>query len=120
MANPDLWYLGADASVRSCNNIDLLPPTSIETLQHASEQPSGNRKCLKKNGNWSDEQLRQAKQVVDKGARISSTTDFYGILVSTLQSHVHGITLTRKRDKMSILTTVEEGKLVAYLHKMAN
>jgi hypothetical protein len=33
---------------------------------------------------------------------------------------VHGIILTRKRGIASILTAVEEGKLVAYLHEMAN
>jgi hypothetical protein len=75
---------------------------------------------MRKNGNWSGNQLCRARRAVDKGAWISSAADFYGIPVSTLRSHVHGIILTRKRGIASILTAVEEGKLVAYLHEMAN
>ena len=75
---------------------------------------------MRKNSNWSDDQLHRARRAVDKGARISSAADFYRIPVSTLRSHVHGITLTRKRGKASVLTALEEGKLVAYLHEMAN
>jgi predicted deacylase len=70
--------------------------------------------------NWSDEQLRRAKRVVDKGARISNTTDFYGIPMSTLRSHVHGIIMTRKRDKALVFTAIEDVKLVVYLHEIAN
>jgi hypothetical protein len=79
-----------------------------------------NRSGKKRNGNWSDDQLQRAKWAVDKGARITSAADYYGIPRSTLRSHVHGITLGRKRGKSSVLTESEERKLVTYLHDMAN
>jgi hypothetical protein len=79
-----------------------------------------NRSGKKRNGNWSDDQLQRAKRAIDKGARITSAADYYGIPRSTLRSHVHGITLGRKRGKSSVLTESKERKLVTYLHDMAN
>ena len=74
----------------------------------------------KKNENWFDNQLQHAKCLVDKGARITSAVDYYGIPRSTLRLHIHGIILGRKRGKSSVLIKSEERKLVTYLHDMAN
>jgi hypothetical protein len=89
-------------------------PESVPATQGSS------RGEVKKNGNWSDLQLHRAKQDVDRGARITSAVDFYGIPCTTLRSHVQSITLGRKRGKTSVLTPSEEKKLVTYLHDMAN
>jgi hypothetical protein len=101
----------------SCDH-NILPesqqPQSVPARQGSS------RGEVRKNGNWSDLQLHRAKRAVDRGARITSAADFYGIPRSTLRSHVQGITLGRKRGKTSVLTPSEEKKLVTYLHDMAN
>jgi hypothetical protein len=114
--DPDPWRLGQDGSVRMHSNHAQRPDVEREQSQHGSTRRGSNTRQLKKNINWSDEQLERAKRAVDRGARITSAADFYGIPRSTLRSHVQGITLGRKRGKTSILTPSEEAKLVAYLH----
>jgi hypothetical protein len=83
-------------------------PESVPTRQGSS------RGEVKKIGNWFDLQLHRAKRVVDRGARITSAADFYGILRRILRSHVQGITLDRKRGKTLVLILQEEKK-ISYL-----
>ena len=119
VTNQDPWQLGEDGVVRESTSCEqkVEPKKEQHESVHARE---GRSRSAKKNGNWSDDQLHYAKRAIDNGAQITSAADYYGIPHSTLRSHIHGITLGRKRGKSSMLTESEERKLVTYLHDMAN
>jgi hypothetical protein len=77
------------------------------------------RACLKKNGNWADHQLRATMAAVDQGCPVQTAALNYEIPRSTLRYHVMGQSLSRKRGRKPVLSTVEEEKLVKYIMGMA-
>jgi hypothetical protein len=77
------------------------------------------RVCLKKNGNWADHQLKAAMAAIDQGCPVQTAALDYEIPRSTLRCHVMGQSLSRKRGRKPVLSTVEEEKLVKYIMGMA-
>jgi hypothetical protein len=77
------------------------------------------RACLKKNGNWADHQLRAAMAAIDQGCPVQTAALDYEIPRNTLRYHVMEQTLSRKRGRKHVLSTVEEKKLVKYIMGMA-
>jgi len=57
---------------------------------------------------------------MDKGAKLSSATNYFGIPQSSFKGHVHGKKISRKRGCSTVLTVVEEQELMRYLLEMAD
>jgi hypothetical protein len=96
-----------------CNDHDHDIPPKVQREKRAK------RACLKKNGNWGDQQLRVALAAVEQGCPVQTTALDYGIPRSSLRCHVMGLTVTRKRGRKPILSPIEEGKVVQYIMGMA-
>ena len=97
----------------------IVVPHCIQSQGMATSSKLRGKRKLKKNRNWSNYQLKAALKAVDKGAKICSTVDYYGIPRTTSRGHVHGQTQSRKRGSNTVFTTAEEEELVQYLLEMA-
>ena len=67
---------------------------------------------LRKNGNWTDEDLNAAMLAIDDGAPIKTVARLYGIPTTSLRDHVSGKTIGRKRGKSGVLSFKEENELI--------
>jgi len=75
-------------------------------------------KKLRKNSNWSSEQLQEAIKDIDDGVLLETDAREYGISITTFKGHIYGKTLSRKRGKKGVLNDEEEGRIVKYLTDM--
>ena len=73
------------------------------------------QKRLKKNGNWSNAQLKSALADFDDGMSMRGVARENGIPPSTLRGHIYGTTLQRRRGKVGVLTDEEEKTLAQHL-----
>lgn len=101
------------------NAVGMLSPRSpnLEPCTDAQGRTRSEDR-LKKNGNWTSQQLRSAIADVDDGDTIRSAARDHGIPCSSLRGHVYGTTMQRRRGRKGVLTDAEEEKLVQYLLRM--
>jgi hypothetical protein len=85
-----------------------------------STRLSRRREKLKKNGNWSSEQLRQGIAAVDNGMSMKRAAETYGIPYSSFRDWYYGKTRTRLRGAQGVLTAEEEEQIVKYLIDMCD
>ena len=109
------WYLGAGPSSMQAR---LQAPLPEELYEAPSAKRSRSQRVLKI-GNWSNMQLKAAIATVERGCHVQTTILDYDVPRSTLRSHVMGLTLSRKRGRKPVLSTIEEEKLVQYIYGMA-
>ena len=67
---------------------------------------------LRKNGNWTYEDLNAAILVVDDGALIKIMTWLYGIPTTSLRDYVIKKTIGRKRGRLEVLSYEEKNERV--------
>lgn len=73
----------------------------------------------KKNGNWTNAQLRRAMDAVtDQGMKMREAARKFGVPNSSLRDHLYGVTRGRRRGIKPVLEQQEEKKLVDYLFQM--
>ena len=70
------------------------------------------------NGNWSDAQLRAAMSAVERRSPEQIAALDFDIPRTTLRGHVMGLTLSCKKRRKSMLTALEEDKVVKYIMGM--
>ena len=87
-------------------------------LRKSSRNPRRNRE--RKNGNWTDEQLRRAMAAVDNGKSMKKAAAENNIPYSSFRDHCYGKTRSRRRGVEGVLTAEEEKELVDYLVKMCD
>jgi len=82
--------------------------------------PANNgRVQLKKNGNWTDEQLEKAlSAITDDGLKIREAARVFNIPATSLRNHLWGTTNGRHRGICPTLKHDEELKLVDFIFKM--
>jgi hypothetical protein len=85
-----------------------------------STRLSRRRDKLKKNGNWSNDQLRQGIAAVDNGMSMKKAAETYGIPYSSFRDWCYGRTSTRLRGARGVLTGEEEEQIVQYLIDMCD
>jgi hypothetical protein len=112
---------GQPTSAGQPSPVEVQPSPPVMQANPPEVQPvkRSRRVCLKKNGNWADHQLRAAMAAVDQGCPVQTAALDYEIPRSTLRCHVMGQSLSRKRGRKPVLSTVEEEKLVKYIMGMA-
>jgi hypothetical protein len=80
---------------------------------------SNRRVRLKKNGNWTDQQLEKAlSAITDDGLKIGEASRVYNIPATSLRNHLWGTTNGRHRGICPTLKHDEEQKLVEFIFKM--
>ena len=87
-------------------------------LRRSGRNPRQNRE--RKNGNWTDEQLRRAMAAVDNGKSMKKAAEENNIPYSSFRDHCYGKTRSRRRGVSGVLTPEEEKELVDYLVKMCD
>lgn len=80
----------------------------------------GRQRTIRKNGNWTSEQLQNAIDAVDSGMSIRKAFSTYYILYSSLRGWCYGKTLSRHHGTKGELVVEEENQLVEYLIEMCN
>jgi hypothetical protein len=85
-----------------------------------STRSSRRQAKLKKNGNWSTENLRQGIAAVDNGMSMKRAAEAYGIPYSSFREWCYGRIRTRLRGAKGVLTVEEEEQLVKYLIDMCD
>ena len=88
--------------------------------RRGGRRPASEQRRIKKNGNWTDEQLRSALAAVDDGFPMRMAAIQNNIPYSSFRDWCFGRTRSRRRGKMSVLTPEEESELVQYLIKMCD
>ena len=83
-------------------------------------RPAAQRKRIRKNGNWTDEQMRCAIAAVDDGVSFRKAAEDNHIPLTTLRDWYQGRTRSRMRGRKGVLTADEESQLVQYLIKMCD
>lgn len=89
-------------------------------VQLRSDRRFPRRHREKKNGNWTDEQLRCAMAAVDNGKTMKKAAEENIIPYSSFRDHCYGKTRSRKRGVHGVLTPEEEQEIVDYLVKMCD
>jgi len=95
-------------------------PPRPEPAHIGTKTSSGRIPRRRKNGNWSDQQLKSALVDFDDGVLIRQAARDNGIPASSLRGHIYGTIMQRRRGKLGMLTDAEEQELVEYLLKMQN
>ena len=88
--------------------------------RRGGRRPASQQRRSKKNGNWTDEQLRSALAAVDNGLSMRLAAQRNNIPYSSFRDWCYGHTRSRRRGKMSVLTPEEESELVQYLIRMCD
>jgi hypothetical protein len=73
---------------------------------------------VRKNGNWTDEQLRKALAAVDDGQSMKKAAEENHIPYSSFHDWYYGKTRSRKRGVKVVLSPKEEAQIVDFLIKM--
>jgi hypothetical protein len=85
-----------------------------------STRSSRRQTKLKKNGNWSTENLCQGIAAVDNGMSMKRAAKTYGIPYSSFRDWCYGRTRTHLRGAKGVFTAEEEKQLVKYLIDMCD
>ena len=94
----------------------LPEPAIAPTAAHRTSR----QRRVKKNGNWSNQQLQQALAAVDEGKSIKKAALENHIPYTSLCDWCYGRTRSRKRGVKAVLTQEEEAQLVQYLIAMCD
>jgi hypothetical protein len=73
---------------------------------------------MRKNGNWTDEQLRKALVAVDDGKSMKKAAEENQIPYSSFRDWCYGKTRSRKRGMKAVLSPEEEAQIVDFLIKI--
>jgi hypothetical protein len=121
-------HAGALASLPSVNIFTSQAPGSSRL--HPLPQPASatlptrlartRQKRIKKNGNWSNEQLQRALAAVDEGKSMKKAAAENHIPYSSFRDWCYGKPRTRKRGVKAVLTPDEEAQIVNYLVTMCD
>lgn len=94
--------------------------SSMEEVQLRRHGRCPRQQRQRKNGNWTDEQLRCAMAAVDDGKTMKKAAEENNIPYSSFRDHCYGKTRSRRRGVQGVLTPEEEKELVDYLVKMCD
>ena len=78
-----------------------------------------NLRCKNTRAKWSDEDLKLAIEALDSGYSMREVCEAFSIPRTSLRDHYNGRLRSRKMGPPSILTKVEQDKLVLYMVEMA-
>lgn len=93
-------------------------PLSPDNLPVRHRRPR--RQRVKKNGNWSDDQLRRALAEVDNGVTMKRAAVNNDIPYTTFRDWCYGKTRSRKRSVKGVFTPHEEAQIVQFLITMCD
>ena len=74
---------------------------------------------MRKNGNWTDEQLKAAIAAHDEGMNMKKASDTFNIPYLSFKEHCYGLRISWLRKAKGVLTLEEERQLVQWLIQMA-
>lgn len=96
------------------------PPTQPSQPRGAREgrQRCGSGGGTRREGAWTNSQLREAMACVDGGMSMKKASDMYHIPYSTFREWCYGIRRTRKRGPAAVLSPSKEQQLVDYCIRM--
>jgi hypothetical protein len=97
------------------------PVGALGRSDYSSRQPPRSRKQrVRKNGNWTNEQLRKALAAVDDGQSMKKAAEENHIPYSSFRDWCYGKTRSRKRGVKAVLSPEEEAQIVDFLIKMCD
>jgi hypothetical protein len=80
--------------------------------QHAWKQ------WMCQNGNWLDVSLQHTITTIKGGSKITTTTQFWGVPISSLRNHLYKVTLNICKGKSSVLDKSERSDDYRYIQKL--
>jgi hypothetical protein len=111
-------------------SVQPVPPPNPEFSDPVQEDmPSVRRqgrppRCLRpkvrKNGNWTNEQLKRALHAVDEGQSMKKAAEENNIPYTSFRDHCLGKTRSRCRGVKGVLTPEEEAEIVDFLVRMCD
>ena len=82
--------------------------------------PCSMRRRLRKNGNWTNDQLKRTLEAVDKGQSMKKAAEANNIPYTSFRDHCLGKTRSRCCGVKGVLTPDEEAEIVQYLIRMCD
>ncbi len=70
------------------------------------------------NGNWLDVSLQHTITTIEGGSKIVTTTQFWGVLITSLRNHSYKVTLNICKDKLDVLEKSKRSDDYRYIKKM--
>jgi hypothetical protein len=111
-------------------SVQPVPPPNPEFSNHVQEDmpsvrrqgrpPRSLRPKVRKNGNWTDEQLKRALHAVDEGQSMKKAAEENNIPYTSFRDHCLGKTRSRCRGVKGVLTPEEEAEIVDFLIRMCD
>lgn len=132
---PEQWQRGGSVATvaginlftnRAPGSAPLRPLPEPTGTPHTSQQqsrpqvPRVRRRRIRKNGNWTDEQLHMALAAVDDGESMLKAARVHHIPYTTFRNWCYGRTRSRKRGVKAVLSPEEESLIVDFLIRMCD
>jgi hypothetical protein len=103
------WLQHAPGGSAQCTDTGITPRLEVRNIRN-----------IRRHDSWSTEQLTAAIRAIHGGggAAICTAARHYQILASSLQDHLYGTTMGRKKGRQDVLSMTEEVELEDYLLQM--